>query len=700
MYTKIAPVLINAEQKNHSVVQLFLAEPTPHEEKWAGTLFALLEIETKKNQAQRVIDFIIGALNSHYYQNEKIALREKIPTLKIENIFETALVKVNQDLLDFLAREKIDLNPRQISATIGIIHENQLHFSNIGKSQALLLNQDDTDRYHLINVEKNEHRPQKYAGETLSFKKLFSSIISGEMPPKSYFLFANEALAEYLFNRELIEIITKLAPTGAAEQIKNTLGKINPYVPFAGLIIKNTVQTETDSVYTYNPNHIQPTVEERTPVAINESETETEKIMAADSPLSPQKISWLGSCLLWPFRLIGKTFNKLFGLFKFKSKDKAAEVLGLENKPLKGMRIPGKKRKTIKIIIILCLLALLVNLGVQKLNLKRQDKSQEAKQYEEQILQKENQIESYLLYNDEKSAQQVLAELKTLINGIPEPIKAKINNYSELLNTYNTQLGKLEHVDTVQAQPEWFNFSGVSPENIIITGNRLLAADSDTKTIYQIDLNSRASSTLNIAEAGNLNNYAVSKNGNAYYGDGQKIWKWANGQISTTTIALTGELSALDTYNNKLYILDKPKSQVYRYALDDQNNWTGGESRLKGSNDFSAVVSWSIDNSTTQGAIYLLKNNGQALKYFDGANQTFSLAAIEPALTQGNKIKVAKNIYVLDSANKRIIVFSKDGKFIKQYQSEQFNSLTDMALDSAEKNIYLLNGPVIYQIKL
>ena len=694
MYTKIAPVLINADKKSRSVAQLFLAEPTPHEEKWAGTLFALIEIESRKAQSQRVIDFIIGALNSHYYQNEKIALREKIPTLKIENIFETALVKVNQDLLDFLAREKIDLSPKQISATIGIIYHHELHFSNLGKSQALLLHQDENDHYHLINVEKNESRPEKYTGETLSFKKLFSSIISGEMPPKSYFLFANEALAEYLFNREIIEVITKLAPTGAAEQIKNTLTKINPHVPFVGVIIKNTTQVEPDYQEDYSETP-------KAPVAIDQTEAKTEKIMTASSAIKSTRPSNLYRILAWPFRMLGQLCRRLFSLFKLSNRQKASEVLGIENKPLKGMKVHGpKKRKTIKIIIIICLLALIASIGFKKLNLKKEDQTQTAQQYADQIAQKENQIDSYLLYNDEKSAKEILAELKILMEQITEPIKTKIVGFDQLLTTYNSQRDKLEKVNTVASQPEWFNFPNLKPENIIISGNKLLAADSDSKTIIQIDLNTKASSSLPLAEASNLNISARSQNGNAYYSDGQKIWKLTNGQISTTTIALNGELSAMDTYNNKLYVLNKSQNQVYRYALDNTNTWTGGETRIKDSANFANVVSWSIDNSTTQGAIFFLQNDGQVLKYFNGVKQEFTLAKVEPALSQGQKILVAKNIYLLDKANRRLLIFNKDGQFIKQLQSEQFSDLVDFAIDGTEKNAYLLNGSTIYQIKL
>ena len=230
MHNKVASVILNSGQKQNSASEIFVAQPDINKENLAGKLFIAIEIDdTETTVALKIINFIINNLNANYYQNEKILLREKINTLSIENIFETVLAKTNKTLEEFIFEEKLKIQPRNINATVGIIHENNLYFSAIGKNKALLLFKDEENKYaqkglkktikgeyKIIDVDKDE-KP------AASIEKLFSSVISGSIPKNGYFLFTNEALPEYLSEKQLIEIVTKLPPMGAAEQIKNTL---------------------------------------------------------------------------------------------------------------------------------------------------------------------------------------------------------------------------------------------------------------------------------------------------------------------------------------------------------------------------------------------------------------------------------------------------------------------------------------------
>ena len=101
------------------------------------------------------------------------------------------------------------------------------------------------------------------------------------------------------------------------------------------------------------------------------------------------------------------------------------------------------------------------------------------------------------------------------------------------------------------------------------------------------------------------------------------------------------------------------------------------------------------------GFVYVLKNNGELLEFAKGKKEDFSLEAIEPALTHATKVIVSqkeKYIYILDAAEKRLIIFDKSGKFINQYTSDKFNDLKDFAINETSKKIYLLNNTSVYSI--
>jgi len=707
MYTKIAPITINTEKKAGGAAKIFIAEPTPAQEQLAGKLFILIEVEARKNDAHKIIDFIVSDINESYYQNDKLMLREKIEALKIENIFETVLVKANKNLIDFLAEEKMVLSPKSINATIGIIFGNELHFSNIGANQALLLYKEETDsKYKMINVEKSEDA-KDLSGDNLNFKKLFSSIISGEMPTKSYFIFANEALSEYLFNQELIEIITKLAPLGAAEQIKNTLSKINAYIPFMGIIIKNNFNhEEPENIEEYRQVEASRNIIEQRDSNLTTTAKATEQILTPTSVVNTQKVS--GFCVrmlkkINPLKLIAKLFRLIF-----KKKDHSANIstTTLDRTALSAETAKNtpKIKKILLIILAIALLAFLVNLGIQKFRTQKTAQTQENKGYEESIKQKESQIESYLLYNDEKSAKGVLEELKAILDGIPEDQKAKIENYNELLAKYNDQMSRVQHITKVDQLKTIADFSAIGSdlniENIMIIGDKVYATDNGKKAIYRLNLKDNVSAVVASDQIKSYLKYpTMSKDGLIYYLDENQVvvLNPKDEKLATNKLAnVEGQkLIGLYNYTDKLYALDKAKNQLYRYALSG-NEYPKAEPRLKSKLDASDVVSFTIDDS---GNAYFLKSSGEVKKFY-GTEQKFTLDSIEPKLSNPNMIKVLNDIYILDPANKRLAVFTKDGKTKKQYQSEQLTNLKDFTVDEKNKKAYMLSDNTVFELPL
>ena len=111
MYNKIAPIILNAG-KNTSYSDVFIAQPDSLKENLAGKTFVLAEINSKKNEGRLIFDFLVESLENYYYNDEKILLKDKIEGLKLENIFEAAIAKINKDLNEFLINEKIKIiNP-------------------------------------------------------------------------------------------------------------------------------------------------------------------------------------------------------------------------------------------------------------------------------------------------------------------------------------------------------------------------------------------------------------------------------------------------------------------------------------------------------------------------------------------------------------------------------------------------------------
>ena len=230
MNYRIGQLILTPASKNNTISEVFVAQPDTEKEALAGKIFILLEIETKRSDGLKLANFLINYINNSYYQNEKLILKEKIPSLRIEHIFESVVSRANKKILEFIKEENIKISTNFLNCTVGLIYHDEIYFSTAGKNRALLIYktvQNNIKSYKTIDLNKNNSED-----EEKSKNKLFANVISGTIPEGSSFIFSNETLPEYLSPKQLADIATTLPPTSAVEQIKNTLSQINEYLTF------------------------------------------------------------------------------------------------------------------------------------------------------------------------------------------------------------------------------------------------------------------------------------------------------------------------------------------------------------------------------------------------------------------------------------------------------------------------------------
>ncbi|MBU4256814.1 hypothetical protein KKC04_00150 [Patescibacteria group bacterium] len=764
MYYKIAQLSLTSSQKAATTSEIFIAQPDADKEQLVGKLFILAEIESDKANPEysglKIINFLINSLNQNYYQNEKIILREKISALKPEHIFESALGKTNKNLTEFLESEKIKINPGAANITAGIIYKNELHFANIGKNKALLIYKEpmkaksrgderqapslDEKKYKITDIA----RQKETAGEKpADLAKLFTNVISGQIPPGGYFIFANEALPEYLSGKQLTEIVTTLPPAGAVEQIKNTLVKINAYVSFLGIIIKNTFGEEAPELsYKITRAASQASVENLsateqttekllTPSGIIDfkkwldflpalfkkftarGRRESKPILLKDKIFIKKRSGFLSIKKYWQilkniFAVIANSFLYLIKLLSSKEKitsqaqliaQKAGETTNSFAVWFKNLKI---KRKIALIVFAACVLLLIQNLALTSLKNKKAENEKIYDGLTETIKRKQSQIEASLLYKNEESAKNLLDEVENLITQFPQETEQQKEQYDDFLNKLREQMETIRRVVKIGPLNGLADFanlnSGAEPDNLIFINKIIYAGDSKQKSIYSLDISDN--SITAIADTGQsingLRYPTADKNNNIYYFNLDSIVKLETESREITNLTAdfknNRQAADIDAYNGRLYLLDRQNSQIYRYNIA-KNSLTGAQAWLNEKADFADAVNMAID-----GSIYVLKNNGQLLKYLKGRGQEFKLGEVEPKLENPSKLIVSpelKYIYILESSNKRLVVFDKAGVFLTQYQSDQFNDLKDFAVDEINKKIYFLDKTSVYGIE-
>ena len=557
----------------------------------AGKVFVLAEINSKKNEGQLIFDFLVESLENYYYNDEKILLKDKIEGLKLENIFEAAIAKINKNLNEFLISEKIKISTPSTSITIGVIFENKLYFSSFGKNRALLIYHRN-DQYEIINVETSatdtkEHLEDK---EFSSPKELniFSSVINGEIPVNSYFFFTSEALPEYLSNKEIISVITKLPPIVATEQIKNMLGKINTYVPFLGVLIKNTIGLSVSETKEEIEETL--TIPSRVPT-LDSTEQKTEQLLAPAGLINLNKIikntrdlfkhepspqnshskkSFKNEEDRQPVAMINmdlgrvKSLNlarsdsflvkeKIFfkkkpGDFVLKLKNILQVIVQIFNpqnwvaliiKSKNWFKNLNKKNTLLFSGLILVIIVFVVSIVLTNIQRKNKNAETEFKNLAAQIENHENSIDAHLLYNDNDGARADLLAAQNLINSLPKEKGDQKIVYDQLENKLREQSEKIQKLVKVTQVEKTNDLSGLNLNNIFLISTNIYA--SDQTNVYGLTINSSSSSRSIINGAISLTKVSQnpSEKSYLYYLNSNQIIKFDLKKKTSSIINLT-----------------------------------------------------------------------------------------------------------------------------------------------------------------
>jgi len=758
--------MLTPGRKASTISDIFIAQPDVIKESLAGKLFILFEIESRKVDSLKVINFLIDNINYNYYQSEKIILREKITSLKVEHIFETALAKTNKNFNEFLNNEKIKINLRSINITVGIIHENILYFANTGKNKVFLIYKSNPKQgKNLTNQsEKNMLREDKSLpkGEykitditqqtTVSdYKKedemkLFSNVISGPIPHQGHFVIANEALPEYITNKQLIQIVTTLPPASAVEQIKNILSKINAYVSFLGIIIKSTTLEKTEK-----QKKIAPLTTHESVLDLNITEETTEHLLTPSGLINfkkwykfPQlfvkqrkeiksdrkRLTLLKDKIFFKkqsFAIIKKIINiikniaiSLLNIFFYLTKALSSRknIIRLfsrikinfakqKEKFLFAFNNLNNKSKILLILSLSFLLIFAVNLSIIKLKNKKVEEQKSYTDLTALIERKQNQAEANLLYSNEEGARKLFTEIEKILAGFPQDTEEQKEQLRQFHEKFKLQLEKIRRVTRIDQPTELANFinlnSQAKPENIVLgsSAKKIYSADSSQKSIYILDITNNLITTLTDLEQTIIGLRLPAKgiNNSIYYFNDTNIIEFNTEKEAMNSLAINiignhYDFVSADTYNNKLYMLNAKDSQIYRYNKVGQGFSPSPYSWLKEKINLETAVDMSID-----GHIYILKNNGEIIKLLRGKTVDLALEQIDPPLTKPTKLFVSpelKFIYVLEPMGKRLAVFDKTGQFIMQYYSDQLTDLKDFVVDEKNKILYFLNATVVF----
>lgn len=364
--------------------------------------------------------------------------------------------------------------------------------------------------------------------------------------------------------------------------------------------------------------------------------------------------------------------------------------------------------KFLIVIIILCSGLLSYNIYQQS----GHNRVAEEKKYMEELAatieQKQNQVEADLLYNNQDDAKRTFSEIENVIQQLPQNTEEEKKRRDDFFRKFNEQMAKIRQVTYLVDLKETANLSKLEGTarpagmQLSFTGSKIYLPDPALGAIFSIDTANNAATALKNSDTASIGQIRFATAGAAdtkvHLIGSTQAWEidTATDEISPMVFKTAPDLdnaSALAGYNNKLYLSNRKDNKIYLYTIKGKNI-TFGQSWMTESNDLSQAVSMDID-----GQVYLLDRDGGVRKFLKGKKVAFDLDIVEPALSAPSKIFVSAEldfIYILEPALKRIVIFSKDGKYKMQYQAQQLPELNDFSINEKSGTLYLLSGNIVY----
>lgn len=386
---------------------------------------------------------------------------------------------------------------------------------------------------------------------------------------------------------------------------------------------------------------------------------------------------------------------------------KATNVFARAINAFRALTTVQKAFFILAIVFIVIFAQLIVNKGEERIT---KEGEEEYAQMISDIDLKINEGKAAILYDNEKAAV-LFFEARDMLNQIPQQSKVYKERGEELQEVISRQLLRANNVITLNDPKAVLDYSTINSEikisHVILLGASMYGFDENNGSVYRGNLENGQTS-VTISDAGG--EQSVVEVTKASPGTGAAVLK--NGHYVTFN-PIDESFKNLDlkygeaernivdiaVFGTRLYTLDRASNQIYRH-LKTGEEFEAGSAWISGEGvDLSNAVSFAID-----GDIYVLKENGELIRMSAGTkDEEFSIAKIDPSLDSAKSIFTNENIenlYIVDSAHKRIVVFTKEGKLVAQYTSDTFDGLKDIVVDEANKKLYVLSGTKLYEVEL
>lgn len=559
-----------------------------------------------------------------------------INDLKIEDQFESALAKINKDLSDLSFKGKKSWLGK-LSCAIILTDSKEIMLTSTGAASAWLGREDKV--ISLIEAEKNADQPLK----------TFTSFSSGRIKKGDLIAVVTSTIFDFV-SLELFErfISHDTAANSVAEILTKTGGD---NVSFGCYFIKFGEQSnEPLKEIPYAPL----------------PETFTKTIA---QPSEKKFFSYVST-----LPIILKTITPKLSLAKL-------PLPAIKNRYM-------DLSKPAKFFLISCIIfALLFSINLVAFAVRNNSKKQTEKieTLKNKVLDDLADAESALIYKNNTAAANLLKQANSDFAALEQIDKGTSDSIKSLLTATDRKINKVSIVE----QPQLLTQFKFEPKELTKIQKTIYAAGIDSNQLASFNTQARDLFFLNKTES-EITGLTNIPGFGLILLTAQNIYKIneSQKQLEEVYTNSSANFSNLTTDGSRGLMLNKTTGEVFRF------------SQIKGKISAPQVMQKVVpDNLTGLGSDkdqYLLWKTG-IKKYTNGKEQSFDVPLTNP-LTDGQRLVVATFIYILEPAQKRILIINKSAGLVNQIMLPNSNNLKALAVDEPQRLIFFVDGNKLYQV--
>ena len=651
----------------------FCYEPENIYEKRLGSLYVVGELKNTLPQNEKLINKIVQVIRTKFYS---------FPISSFEKSFEESLKSAN----DFLTEEVKNDNTSwlgNLNLAVISVKNFEINFTKVGNVKIFLIRKGQiTDIGERLKFQDIEPYPLK----------IFSNVATGKMAEDDQLIIlTEEAFQAFSIESQLLNDIAKIPIEDklygrnlrkALKQKEKILSEISgicllislkqELLPKKSFIFKKEVpEFSFGQIFKPLADKIKNLIKIPKKTPVQKEQKKKQKVFHI--PVKEKK----GTAFRNPFSFLGKKVASLKNI-RFPKIPSYSSLIS--NKEFK------KKVSSVLIFIALLLFGFFVFKGENQ----RELKESESKLIE---IQKKFDSAKALISQDEKRANDLLKEAFEEILPLTrenDPLKQEALNLKNDIEENLNILNKLE----ITKDPKLFSEVDPKkfiPQKMVIFEKELYLFSPISENLFRI--NEKGEGSLIPTEQ--KFSLATASNNILLFTKPNTIIPLEQEPFSLILPSPETDFIDLTFFKDSLYFLDGKSGKIIKYPLE----------QLAEGKEYFDPETKKIENEKSiavDGSIWVLDEKNEIHRYYAGKYQETLKLDLFPYPKSFKKIFASfalPYLFILEPNENRIIIISKTGQIIKQFQSEKFDNLKDFTVSVQNKTIYLLNGQKVYQVQ-